>query len=238
MLDTTVPGELQPKAILRTYAYKEFKTAWLRLNNKDPNPPHLKNLPHLQLRAALELRKQTPDDFAAEIAEVELQFHKIHEAAYLAKQLKTQAIKNYGCPPKMDIPTNAPYPNGTRIAGYFSWHEARGLKNPRKKKGEGKPVQMGREYDGRIISLEFTAQKERLYVCEFSTPVIQVHKIKESFLLRMIDAYDSDREYATSDGLSSPENRSNKKSAHVDRNEVRKPEVVVGSELRRMFSKG
>jgi hypothetical protein len=238
MLDTTVPGELQPKAILRTYAYKEFKTAWLRLNNKDPNPPHLKNLPRLQLRAALELRKQTPDDFAAEIAEVELQFHKIHEAAYLAKQLKTQAIKNYGCPPKMDIPTNAPYPNGTRIAGYFSWHEARGLKNPRKKKGEGKPVQMGREYDGRIISLEFTAQKERLYVCEFSTPVIQVHKIKESFLLRMIDAYDSDREYATSDGLSSPENRSNKKSAHVDRNEVRKPEVVVGSELCRMFSKG
>ena len=169
MLDTTVPGELQPKAILRTYAYKEFKTAWLRLNNKDLNPPHLKNLPHLQLRPALELRKQTPDDFAAEIAEVELQFHKIHEAAYLAKQLKTQAIKNYGCPPKMDIPTNAPYPNGTRIAGYFSWHEARGLKNPRKKKGEGKPVQRGREYDGRIISLEFTAQKERLCLRVFDS---------------------------------------------------------------------
>jgi hypothetical protein len=48
MLDTAVPGELQSKAILRTYPYKEFKTAWLRLNNKDPNPPHLKNLPHLQ----------------------------------------------------------------------------------------------------------------------------------------------------------------------------------------------
>jgi hypothetical protein len=249
MVDTAVPGDLQPKGILRTYAYKEFKTAWLRLNNKDPNPPHLKNLPHVQLRAALKLRRQTPDAFAAEIAAVELQFHKTNEEAYLAKQVKTQAIKNYGShdqkgvgstratPPKMDLPTNAPYPNGTRIAGYFSWHEARGLKKPRKKKGEGKPVQRGREYDGRIISLEYTAQKERLYVCEFSTPVIQVHKFKESFLLRMIDAYDSDREYVTSDGLSSPESRSKKTSSHVDRNEVRKPEVVVGSELCRMFSK-
>jgi hypothetical protein len=203
----------------------------------------------VQLRAALKLRRQTPDAFAAEIAAVELQFHKTNEEAYLAKQVKTQAIKNYGShdqkgvgstratPPKMDLPTNAPYPNGTRIAGYFSWHEARGLKKPRKKKGEGKPVQRGREYDGRIISLEYTAQKERLYVCEFSTPVIQVHKFKESFLLRMIDAYDSDREYVTSDGLSSPESRSKKTSSHVDRNEVRKPEVVVGSELCRMFSK-
>jgi hypothetical protein len=252
MLDPAVPGELPSKGILRTYPYKEFKIAWQRLNNKDPNPPHLKNLPHSHLRAALKLRKQTPEAFAAEIEEVELKFHMMQEAAYVARQLKTQAIKNYAgpeqkgvrgpraAPPKMVLhytETKEPYPNGTRIAAYFSWHEARGLKNPRQKKGEAKCLQKGREYDVRITSLEYTAQKERLYVCTFSTPVIQVHKFKESFLLGMMNAYDSDRDYVTSDGLSSPEDSSKKASSHIDLYAVRRPEVVVGCELYRMFSK-
>jgi hypothetical protein len=62
----------------------------------------------------------------------------------------------------------------------------------------------GRVCDGEVTGMDVNGYKQRIYACEFRTPVVKTYKLKESFVTPMMEAYDCDHKYVTSDGLSSP----------------------------------
>jgi hypothetical protein len=219
------------------------------MNNQDTTSPFKKDCPELELHSMLGDMKSLGVEFEKALDAEESEFNALADAAYRAKeQIREASRKTVVKVPKlvMSLAINPftqlvePYPIGTKIAAFFKSHEAHGLPKPKKGSRRAAP---GRVYDGQVKGMEFDAYKLRMYVCEFNTPASNTLRLKESFVTPMVEAYQSEHEYVTSDGLSSPDTNLAMPNVsaricqqRLEANTIGKVKtVIVGSNLCRWF---
>ena len=219
------------------------------MNNQDTTSPFKKDCPELELHSMLGDMKSLGVEFEKALDAEESEFNALADAAYRAKeQIREASRKTVVKVPKLvtSLASNPftqlvePYPIGTKIAAFFKSHEAHGLPKPKKGSRRAAP---GRVYDGQVKGMEFDAYKLRMYVCEFNTPASNTLRLKESFVTPMVEAYQSEHEYVTSDGLSSPDTNLAMPNVsaricqqRLEANTIGKVKtVIVGSNLCRWF---
>ena len=91
--------------------------------------------------------------------------------------------------------------------------------------------------------MEINGYKQRIYACQFRTPVVKTYKLKESFVTPMMEAYESDGLISPKPDMALPKVSSEVKSAAssfatqpITADTATDPNVVVGVDLCRWFA--